>query len=130
MENLSAILLQTSVQCDNYRVQAENLERELRNSEAFALQVSVDFGNLKDENIKLEEKLKEKNDKIQFLVKQKEELDLTLVNTTASCVQNENKSKKLENELELKNVQFHELSDRFTKLEVKKTFYSNYFFIS
>ena len=123
MENLSAILLQTSVQCDNYRVQAENLERELRNSEASALQVSVDFGNLKDENIKLEEKLKEKNDEIQFLLKQKEELDLTLV-------QNENKSKKLENELELKNVQFHELSDRFTKLEVKKTFYSNYFFIS
>ena len=102
----------------------------MRNSEASALQVSVDFGNLKDENIKLEEKLKEKNDKIQFLVKQKEELDLTLVNTTASCVQNENKSKKLENELELKNVQFHELSDRFTKLEVNKTFYSNYFFIS
>ena len=130
MENLSAILLQTSVQCDNYRVQAENLERELRNSEASTLQVSVDYGNLKDENIKLEKKLKEKNDKIQFLVKQKEELDLTLVNTTASCVQYENKSKKLENELELKNVQFHELSDSFTKLEVKTTFYSNYFFIS
>lgn len=125
VETLSSLLLQTSVQSDCYKVQAEKLTMELNEKElqimdmkASSLEVSKECDTLKIESIKLETCLKEKNEKMQSLLQQKEDLDEIIVKTSVSCDNFKIKSKKLEDELISKNMKLQEMSDKFSNIEV------------
>ena len=99
-------------------MELEEKQLQIMDMKDSSLEVSKECDNLKIESMKLEKCLKEKNEKMQSLLQQKEDLDEIIAKTSVSCDNFKIKSKKLEDELESKNMKLQEMSDKFSNIEV------------